>query len=358
VHRCPPAAIDPIGYLKCLGTVVSERQIDAVLPTHEQAWLLAAARPLLPAALPVAVSDLAAFDRVQSKVQFAVLLDELELPQPPWRLIRSERDLAALSFPYWLKAAFSTAGRRVREISDERSRNAALAELLREGCGPVMAQRPARGRYGQVQGLFDRAGWSRCTRACGSAREWAGAPRPASASMTLLRTRASSGSARRWDGTGGLTLDCMSEHGERRYIECNPRTVEPANAAASGVNLPELQVRLTLGEELSSPPRVVRARVRTHGPVALLLGAAARRPSRRAVLAEFARALTRRGCYRGSREQLTPIIRDPPSFGPLAFVLARLIGSPARATELASHAIASYSVPPDSVATVTHARDP
>jgi hypothetical protein len=100
VPRCRPAAVDPIGYLKCLETIVSEQQIDVVLPTHEQARLLAAARPHLPAALPVAVSELAAFDRVQSKVQFAVLLNELELPQPPWRLIRSERDLAALSLPY------------------------------------------------------------------------------------------------------------------------------------------------------------------------------------------------------------------------------------------------------------------
>jgi hypothetical protein len=75
------------------------------------------------------------------------------------------------------------------------------------------------------------------------------------------------------------------------------------------------------------------------------------------VLAELARALTRRDYYRGSREQLAPISRDPPS-GALAFVLARLIGSPAHTTEFASQAIASYSVTPESLATVARTRDP
>jgi hypothetical protein len=75
---------------------------------------------------------------------------------------------------------------------------------------------------------------------------------------------------------GGLALDYLHEDGSPQYIECNPRTVEPGNAAASGVNIPELQVRLTLGESLPGPARVGRAAVRTHGTIALLLGAGAR----------------------------------------------------------------------------------
>jgi hypothetical protein len=47
------------------------------------------------------------------------------------------------------------------------------------------------------------------------------------------------GEALSWHG--GLTIDYMSEREARQYIECNPRTVEPANAMASGVNIPELQ---------------------------------------------------------------------------------------------------------------------
>ena len=33
---------------------------------------------------------------------------------------------------------------------------------------------------------------------------------------------------------GGLTMDYFHQDGEPVFIECNPRTVEPGNAAASG----------------------------------------------------------------------------------------------------------------------------
>ena len=85
--------------------MVAERRIDVVLPTHEQAWLFAAAKPDL-LRVPVAVADAASFDRVQSKVKFAGLLDEIGLAQPRWRLVRGSSDLDGLSFPYWLKTSF------------------------------------------------------------------------------------------------------------------------------------------------------------------------------------------------------------------------------------------------------------
>jgi hypothetical protein len=70
VHRCPRSGTDPLAYLELLKHVVAERQIDVVLPTHEQAWLFAAAARLL-SGVPVAVADIASFGRVQSKVEFA-----------------------------------------------------------------------------------------------------------------------------------------------------------------------------------------------------------------------------------------------------------------------------------------------
>jgi hypothetical protein len=77
---------------------------------------------------------------------------------------------------------------------------------------------------------------------------------------------------------------------------------------------------------------------------------------RRAVLAEIGRALARRDRYRGSREQLTPILHDPPSLGALMFIVARLLASPGCATDLAGHAVSRYSITPESIATVTGAR--
>jgi hypothetical protein len=309
VHRCPRPGTDPVGYLDAVRRVVRERRIDVVLPTHEQAWLFAAGASLLPG-LPVAVAELASFDRVQSKIEFARLLDELGLPQPRWRLVTERGDLDGLSFPYWLKSAFSTAGGGVRLVSDARSRADAERELL-DADVPVMAQEPARGQYAQVQGLFDQG---RLLVAHTSVQTGTGIGPSAAARLSVdhptpRRHISALGEALCWHG--GLTLDYLHEQGDPSYIECNPRTVEPGNAAASGVNLPELQVRLTTGESLRSVQRTGTAGVRTHGTIALVLGAAAYGGTRSAVAAERARAITRRGCYHGSTEQLTPVLRDP-----------------------------------------------
>lgn len=214
VHRCPRAGADPMTYLQTLGTVVAERRIDVVLPTHEQAWLLATARPLWAAGVRVAVAEAAAFERVQSKIAFAGLLEQLGLPQPKWRLVDSASDLADVSFPYWLKAAFSTAGQGVREVVDARSRDAALSALLGADM-PVMVQQPAAGHYGQVQGLFDRG---RLVAVHTSVQTGAGMGGSAAARLSVDHGTAREhiavvGEALAWHG--GLTLDYCTKTGRR-----------------------------------------------------------------------------------------------------------------------------------------------
>jgi biotin carboxylase len=299
--------------------------------------------------VPVAVAPREAFDRVHSKIEFARLLDSLGLPQPGWRLVRGAEDLADLAFPYWLKAPFSTAGQGVRQVRDARSRSVALEDLLGSGSAVAMAQEPARGQYGQVQALFDHG---RLIAVHTSVQVGTGIGGSAAARRSVdhpvpRRDVALLGEALGWHG--GLTLDYMHRDGSPQYIECNPRTVEPANACASGVNLPELQVRLTLGESFGSSARVGRAGVRTHGTIALLLGVAAARGTRRAVVGELARAALRHGPYRASAEQLTPVVRDPVSAVALAVVVARVLGSPTAAARVAGAAIARYSVTADTV---------
>ncbi len=352
VHRCPHAGSDPLAYLKALGTVVAERRIDAVLPTHEQAWLLASGRPLLAGSVRLAVAEAHAFERVQSKIEFARLLDEIGLPQPGWRMVTGADDLADLPFPYWLKTAFSTAGQGVREVVDARSRDEALRALL-DG-SQVMAQQPAAGQYGQVQGLFDRGSLvavhtsvQRQSGMGGSAAARLSVDHPAPREHIAVL-----GEALSWHG--GLTLDYLHENGSPHYIECNPRTVEPGNAAASAVNIPDLQVRLTLGE-LSGPTRVGRAGVRTHGLIALLMGGAVRGDSRRSLLGDICKGVAHRSLYADSSEQLTPVLRDPPSLLPVAFVAGRLLLSPRKASEIAERAVGGYSIDPASVETVSRA---
>jgi len=92
IRRVPAPSQDPLGYLAAADRLMASGEYDALLPTHEQAWLFSAGRHLM--RHRVEVADIAAFDRVESKIEFARLLDDLRLPQPAWRLVENEGDLA------------------------------------------------------------------------------------------------------------------------------------------------------------------------------------------------------------------------------------------------------------------------
>jgi hypothetical protein len=78
----PLPSLDPLGYLAVVRRLITSGDCQAVLATHEQAWLFAAGRSLLPQDAPIVVASIEAFDRVAGKVDFATLLDELHVPQP------------------------------------------------------------------------------------------------------------------------------------------------------------------------------------------------------------------------------------------------------------------------------------
>lgn len=59
------AAPTPRGHLADIAAALRDGGYDALLPTHELAWLFAAGRHLLPADAPLAVADIEAFDQVQ-----------------------------------------------------------------------------------------------------------------------------------------------------------------------------------------------------------------------------------------------------------------------------------------------------
>lgn len=73
------------------------------------------------------------------------------------------------------------------------------------------------------------------------------------------------------------------------------------------------------------------------------------------MIAELARAAARRGCYHGSAEQLTPVLRDAPSIAALAFVIGQALASPTQATTTATEAVTRYSITPKTIDTITAA---
>lgn len=345
----PPPGSDPLGYLSLVSRLCSTGDYEAVLATHEQAWLFAAGRHLLSPDVPIAVARIEAFDRVQGKVDFAMLLDELDIPQPRWW--RVDDPPAEVPYPHWVKASYGTAGRGVRRVHNAVQERNAIGELSSADV-TLMGQAPAAGEYGQVQALFDRGALVAVhtsvligTGAGGSAAARLSVDHPIARDCVVRVGRHIA-----WHG--GLTLDYFHVDGQPQFIECNPRTVEPGNAAYAGVDFPALTIALSNGQALPDHPVVGRPGVRTRSALALAIGAAEQYGSRTAVLRVLRDCASRRGGIGRASEVLTPLIHDPPSIVPLAVTTSKLLVQPLSATTIAAGAVQAYSITPDVISRV------
>ena len=135
-----------------------------------------------------------------------------------------------------------------------------------------------------------------------------------------------------------------------RFIDINPRLVEPANAFVSGVDLTGALVEVARsGTAARQPPGNPGAR--THQALLAILGVAADSGRRRDILRELLQALTRSGPYRHGIEELTPVRWpgtgvDPVTAIPaVAATLATLI-RPAAWRHFAAGATSAYSLSP------------
>lgn len=356
VRPVPAPGDDPVGYLRALDALLAAGRCTALLATHEQAWLLAAGERYLPHARGrLAVAGAGAFERVQSKISFAALCDELGIPQPAWHEVGCEADLDRVGYPVWVKAAYSTAGRGVRRAATRAEAVSAWRALGGTGTAgdpvKVMVQAPAAGAYRQVAALFDRG---RLIAAACSQRIGPGAGGSAAARLSVADPGAVDAVVRlgrELEWHGGLTCDYFADGaGRRLFIECNPRTTEPGNAAAAGVDLPSLTIALATGGPLPRAPLIAQAGVRTRSTMALALGAAETRGTRRAVVGALGRALGGRGPLRGSREVLTPVLRDPPGLVPALAAVGAVLVRPGAVADLAGDAVGAYAITPATIA--------
>ena len=354
IHRAPALGLDPIGYIEAVKALMSEGAFDVLLPTHEQAWLFAVGRSLLAVRAPIAVASAPSFSRVESKIEFARLLDDADLPQPKWGLVNSADELGEWEASFLPQVAFQHGGNRgasgTRRTRDAENTFVALRDTGYQG--PLMVQTAAEGEYAQVQALFDDG---RLIAAHTSAQTAVGIGPSAAGRVSIdhpfaRRHVAALGEHLHWHG--GLTLDYLFGTKDYAYIECNPRTVEPANAAASGVDLPSLQLRLSLGEH-PDPVPAGRTGIRTHSSLAILLGTAAYQRSRCHVIGEALRILSHRGRFKESSEYLTPVRHDFPSMIPLAFVAIRALLFPRSVEQFVASAVNAYSVTPGAIEQVT-----
>jgi len=117
-------------------------------------------------------------------------------------------------------------------------------------------------------------------------------------------------------------------------IDCNPRLVEPMSAFVAGVDLVGLLLRVSLGETPAAAGES-RAGVRTHLAMQALLGCALRGGTRRDLIKECWRLMTRSGPYAGSIEELTPFRLDWISAVPLVVMAILLLAAPGLAGTMA-----------------------
>jgi predicted ATP-grasp superfamily ATP-dependent carboligase len=342
-----------MGYLRFVQDLLREQHYDVLLPVNEQAYLFSWARHHLTPLTGLAIADFAAFARVQTKAAFHDLLDELGLPQPVtlrarmWSQI--EASLASIALPCYLKTSYGTASTGVWRIEHADDLNEAKVGLQQQGLPDsqtdILVQEAAEGVFEQSHAVFDRGRLValHCTRriregAGGGAAVKVGVDRP------VVRGHFEHlGKELEWHG--GLSIDYFwnEETGSPSYIDANPRITEPMNAVLNGVNVADMQIRLSLGERTPSRASAEVGR-RSHNTIQALLGVASRDRSRAAVIREATRVVLRRGPYANSREGMTPIWRDPPSALPVAVVLIALLLNPHNGARLASMTIGNYSL--------------
>src|SRR6478736_5262309 len=92
-HHCPGLRIDPAGFLAFVEQLLSSGRFDVLLPTHEQGFLFARMRQRLEGRAGFALPSFEAYRTAHSKAGFSRLLDQLDLPQPPTRIVTSAQAL-------------------------------------------------------------------------------------------------------------------------------------------------------------------------------------------------------------------------------------------------------------------------
>jgi hypothetical protein len=137
--------------------------------------------------------------------------------------------------------------------------------------------------------------------------------------------------------------------GQPQFIECNPRIGETWNAKLCGINLCELLVRISLGQQLEPIEAPVTAGVRSHSDFFILLAKSIRGATRREILRTAWDMIRARGLYRDSVGEITRPAADPPSVIPALACLVQLLAYPGLGRRIVEKSVRSYSLPQSGV---------
>ncbi len=321
---------------------------DVLLPTHEETYLLARVARRLRGLAHTALPPFESIRRLQSKVGFVAVLEELGLPHPSTAVAATRTELLERAMvPSYVKLAYGTAGVGTTRI-ERRDELTSLASALERsgalgGSRQLLVQAVAEGTQAVCQVIFQegRLVGSHCAESRSGPDPWWTTRVSAHHPVVLEHVRAL-GKHLGWHGAAFFEY-FIDDSGQPTYIEANPRLGETVNASLSGVELCEQLVRVALGECVEPLPPG-RVGVRTHQGVVALLAAAANGATRRELAREVRRRIAGEGRYRDSQDELVRS-GDPLSTVPDWAVAGMLLVSPRLGHELVRRTVNSYALP-------------
>ncbi len=347
LHRAPRFGDDPLRWLDRALEVYERGGFDLLFPTHEQGIVLAHQAPRLDEiGVLTAVPSFEAYRRVFDKVAAHDTLTDLRIGQPRTVVVRDPSELIACpQLPAFVKEAVGNSSTGVHRADDAEDLAAIAADLatrraFRDG---VVVQRPAAGQFVMVQAIFDD-GELVAFHANLRLREGAdgSAALKRSVRKPLIREQmATLGRELGWHGA--LSADVIVEDGKPRWIDVNPRLVEPGNAYRAGVDLVAAYVEVARGNGVGAA-RTAAGAVDgipdgdTHQLLMAVLGLAQQGATRGQILREALDGARLRGRYESSVEELLPTQDDRRARLPFAAVTVALLVAPSTSRRFAGGA--------------------
>ena len=349
IHRLPAFGTNPLDWFDRLEALLHQTSVDVLLPTQEQVSVLALRRQrLLDTGVDSPLPAFSALMRVQDKVSAAATLAEIGLAQPQFVVVRNRLDGLAYDgpFPVFIKAPIGTASSSVRLASDRDGLQTAMdgfdrSGVFDDGTG-LLIQAAVSGPLAMIQAVFQHG---RLVASHANLRIVEGASGGAALKESIDHAAIRSDLAQldlHLDWEGALSVDAVLTSDGPRYIDVNPRLVEPMNAFLSGVDLVGALIRVAAGDEVTVQPPG-KSGVRSHQSLLALLGAA-RRGSRGEVLATMSQLARHHGEFASSTEELTPTNGDWAAAIPLAIVGVSVLAYPAAWRYFSGGAVSRYSL--------------
>ena len=349
VHAVPRFGAEPLAWTEAAAKICRDGAFDMLFPTQEQAAVLSALRESIP--VRTLVPDFHSLLAVQDKISANRTLAEVGVPQPRTWVLESEKDLVEIDrYPVFLKQPVSTASSGVRRARSEAELQDA-ARALGFPARRLVAQQAAAGPLAMIQALADE-GRLVAFHACIRVREGAGGGASVKESVALPETAAHvERLVRALNWRGPIAFDAILTDSGPLAIDVNPRLVEPMNALRSGVDLVGAMIDLAFARPVVTQPGG-KAGVRTHQLMIAILGAAQADRPRRGVAREIWQALTHRGDYAHSAEELTAVRGDPIAALPVLAAAALALASPGTAKRFERGAVGAYALTPEGWAKV------